>query len=141
MRSTCFGATSGSNSMVTGPSFSSRISVFPGAGVPAALVIGRDPFWECGSGGGDAGADQLVRVRHRAAAGGAALDLVHRIHAGDDPAPDGVLAIEARGRREHDEELAVRAVRALAAGHTADATDEAVFVGELGRQVGQVTGA
>src|SRR3954464_4696866 len=116
MRSTCFGATSGSSSMVTGPSFSSRISVFPGAGVPAALVIGKRPCWNCGSGGGDAGADQLIRVGHRAAAGSAALDLVDGIHTGDDAAPDRVLAIEARRRREHDEELAVRAVRVLAAG-------------------------
>src|SRR3954467_14645489 len=73
----------------------------------------------------DAGLHQPVRPLDAAVAAGAALDLVHRIHAVHHPAPDGVLAIEARGRGEHDEELAVAAVRVGGAGHAASAADEA----------------
>src|SRR3954447_17699669 len=123
--------------MVTGPSFSSRISVFPGAGVPAALVIGKRPCWKCGSGGGDAGADQLIRVGHRAVARLVTkLDLIDSVHAGDDAAPDSVLPVEAGIWCEHDEELAVRAIVVWTPCHAAGSTDELILLRELRLQVG-----
>src|ERR1043165_3100587 len=72
----------------------------------------------------------LVRVLHRLAA----LDLVDVIHAFDHLAPHGVLLVEEAGVVEADEELAVRAVRALRARHRGDAAHMRLGA-EFGREV------
>src|SRR5512136_2040865 len=50
------------------------------------------------------------------------LDLVHHVHAGGDPAEDGVLAVEEVGGGQGDVELAARRVRGLRARHRDRAT-------------------
>src|SRR4051794_5370028 len=81
--------------------------------------------------GGDRELLDLVRARHGPAATAAALDLVDQFHAFHDLTPDRVLAVQVRGWLEHDEELAVRAVRALRARHAAGAAHELRLVAEL----------
>ena len=80
-----------------------------------------------------------VRPLHHAGTTRTALDFVHGIHAAGHFTPDGVLAIQARDRREHDEELAICAIRVAGARHAANATQEARRAGfaEFGRQIGQ----
>ena len=55
--------------------------------------------------------------------GGDGCDLVHDVHAGDDLAESGVLAVQMRCILMHDEELAAGAVGVHAAGHADDAAD------------------
>src|SRR5438045_8219130 len=72
----------------------------------------------------------LVRVLHWLAA----LDLVDVLNAFDDLAPHGVVLVEEAVVVEADEELAVRAVRALRARHRVGAAHMRLGI-ELGRQV------
>src|SRR5690242_6084077 len=72
----------------------------------------------------------LVGILHRLAA----LDLIDILHAFDDLAPHGVLAIEEGGVVEADEELRIRRVRVLGARHRAS-TAAVIGVGELGLEV------
>src|SRR5262245_4906985 len=65
--------------------------------------------------------DDLVGIGDRAAVALPLLDRVDVLHAFDDLAPHRVLAVEPRGIREADEELAVGAVRIAAARHRARA--------------------
>ena len=55
--------------------------------------------------------------------GGDGCDLVHDVHAGDDLAESGVLAVQMGCVLVHDEELAAGAVGVHAAGHADDAAD------------------
>src|SRR5690349_5151003 len=81
--------------------------------------------------GGDLHLDDLVGIADRAVARRIALlDLVDELHPRSHLAPRRVLAVERGGRREHDEELAVGAVRALGARHADDAADE-MLAGEF----------
>src|ERR1700712_2355276 len=57
-------------------------------------------------------AQDLVGVLYSTARSGATLDRVDMLHALDHFAGNGVLAVEAGRRCEHDEELAVGSVRA-----------------------------
>ncbi len=66
-----------------------------------------------------------VRPLHHAGTTRTALDFVHGIHATRHFAPDGVLAIKARDWREHDEELAIRAIGVAGPRHAANAAQEA----------------
>jgi hypothetical protein len=66
-----------------------------------------------------------IRPLHHAGTTRTALDLIHRVHAARHFASDGVLAIQARDWREHDEELAIRAIRVAGACHAANAAQEA----------------
>jgi hypothetical protein len=59
------------------------------------------------------------------------------LHAFDDLAPDGILAVEEAAIVEADEELAVGAVRVLRAGHGGDAA-LVRLAAEFGRKVGLV---
>src|SRR4051794_20323726 len=72
----------------------------------------------------------LVGILHRLAT----LDLVDVLHAFDHLAPDGVVLVEKAGIVEADEELAVRAVRALRARHRGGAAHVRLGI-ELGRQI------
>src|SRR5262245_3832295 len=67
--------------------------------------------------------------------GRALLDLVDRLHAGNDLAHHGILIVEARRLGEHDEELAVGRIGILRARHADNAALER-DIGELGWQVG-----
>src|SRR5579859_5399285 len=70
--------------------------------------------------GGDLQPQNSIGVGH----GLAALDLVNHRHAGDDLPDDGVFAIEERTIGKHDEELAVRRIRARRARHADNAALE-----------------
>src|SRR5262249_10268068 len=104
MRATCFGARSGRISMTTLPLVVSSTSVSSGLAMTLSFQkIGRRLFRV----GGDLHLDHAVGIGDRAVVGGRALlDLVDHVHAGDDLADHGVLAVEARVLTEHDEELA-----------------------------------
>src|SRR5579883_2516108 len=78
--------------------------------------------------------DDPVRILDRAAAARALLDRVDMLHAGDDLAPDRVLAVEMRRRRKTDEELAVGTVRVGGPRHRAGAADM-LLVAELGGEL------
>src|SRR4029077_9121387 len=56
------------------------------------------------------------------------LDLVDHVHAGGDPAEDGVLVVEEVGRRQRDVKLAARRVGGLSAGHRHHPTDVLLLV-------------
>ena len=66
-----------------------------------------------------------IRPLHHAGTTRTALDLVNGVHAARHFSPDGVLAIQARDWREHDEELAIRAIGVAGACHAANAAQEA----------------
>src|SRR5690606_12246790 len=82
----------------------------PGRPRPGRSYAGR---FVSGGVGRDLQRDDGVRLAHRLAA----LDLVDVLHAFDDLAPHGVLAVEPGGISEADEELAVAGVRVHGAGH------------------------
>jgi hypothetical protein len=83
----------------------------------------------------------VVGIGHHAvAARVAALDRIDHSHAVDDLAHDGVLAVQMRGRSEHDEELRVGGIRVARPGHTDGPARE--WLGrEFGRKIRQVRSA
>src|SRR5215468_2171383 len=89
------------------------------------MYIGRDPHL-----------DDLVAAifRDDAAFALALRDLVDELHAGDDLAPDGVLAVQPGGVGKADEELAIGAVGIARARHGYRAA-HMVLVGELGLEI------
>src|SRR5580658_7254146 len=82
--------------------------------------------------------NDAVRISHHTVWAGTALDLIDEFHSLNDLAPDRILAIQLGIRREHDEELAVGAVRTAAARHAADAAEELPLRSELGLQIRQL---
>src|SRR5437764_402642 len=97
--------------------------------------VGMQPLFRLLGIRGDLHLHDLVRVRDRAVAGLVALfDLIDVFHARGHLPPNRVLAVEGRGRREHDEELAVGAVRIGGARHRCGAANM-FFAGELGFQL------
>src|SRR5208283_5682998 len=130
MWATWLGAMAGFISMTTGPLVVSRVSVLPSL-MSKLLFRGSRHFH----------GDDLVRVRHRAVVRlRSRLDLVHDVHARDDLAEGGVLAVEEPAVTEHDEELRVGRIGVVGAGHAEDATLEMGWI-ELGLQVRQVGAA
>src|SRR5918993_2481144 len=85
---------------------------------------------------GDRCLDDLARLARRLAD----RQRVDMLHAALDLAPDGVLIVEEAGVVEADEELAVRAVGVLRAGHRADAADVRLTA-EFGLQVRKIGAA
>src|SRR5690625_915137 len=82
----------------------------------------------------------VIWLADRAALALTALDPVNTLHPIHHLADDGVLAVQMRGRRKHDEELRIGRVRILGAGHADRAALER-RIRELGRQIAHIRAA
>src|ERR1700722_2054128 len=83
--------------------------------------------------------DDAVWIGNGTAFAGTTLDLIDELHPLHDLAPDGVLPVQPRVWREHDEELAIGAVGIVRPRHTAHAAQELPLRRELSLQVRQRT--